>query len=54
MVPYVRKSFHKHFKDGIHYVEQTIYDCTPPDNMSSKDISINSDFYPSEKYPNAY
>ena len=54
MVPYVRKSFHKHFKDGIHYVEQTIYDCTPPDNMSSKDIPINSDFYPSEKYPNAY
>ena len=54
MVPYVRKSFYKHFKDGIHYVEQTIYDCTPPDNMSSKDIPINSDFYPSEKYPNAY
>ena len=31
MVPYVRKSFHKHFKDGIHYIEQVIYDCSPPD-----------------------
>ena len=54
MVPYVRKSFWKHFKDGIHYVEQVIYDCTPPDGMESKDIPIDSDFYPSEQYPNAY
>ena len=54
MVPYVRKSFWKHFKDGIHYVEKVIYDCAPPDGMESKDIPIDSDFYPSEKYPNAY
>lgn len=54
MVPYVRKSFHKHFKDGIHYVEQVIYDCTPPEGMEAKDIPIDSDFYLSEKYPNAY
>ena len=54
MVPYVRKSFYKHFKDGIHYVEQVIYDCTPPEGMEVKDISINDEFYLSEKYPNAY
>ena len=54
MVPYVRKSFHKHFRDGLFYVEQMIYDCTPPDGMEITDISINSDFYPKEKYPNAY
>ena len=54
MVPYVRKSFYKHFKDGIHYVEQVIYDCTPPEGMEVKDISIDSAFYVREKYPNAY
>ena len=25
MVPYVRKSFRKHFKDGMHYIEQLSY-----------------------------
>ena len=54
MVPYVRKSFHKHFKDGLHYVEQTIYDCSPPDGIEIKDIPINSEFYLEERYPNAY
>ena len=54
MVPYVRKSFWKHFRDGIHYVEKVIYDCTPPDGMESKDMPIDSDFYPSEQYPDAY
>ena len=54
MVPYIRKSFNKHFKDGIHYVEQVIYDCTPPEGMEAKDIPIDSDFYLSEEYPNAY
>ena len=54
MVPYVRKSFYKHFKDGIHYVEQVIYDCTPPEGMEVKDIPIDSAFYVREKYPNAY
>ena len=54
MVPYVRKSFHKHFRDGIVYVEKTIYDCSPDDGREIKDIPIDSDFYPKEKYPNAY
>lgn len=54
MVPYVRKSFHKHFRDGIFYVEQMIYDCSPPDGVSITDIPIDSDFYPKEKYPSAY
>jgi len=26
MVPYVRKSFRKHFKDGMHYIEHLTYD----------------------------
>ncbi len=26
MVPYVRKSFRKHFKDGMHYIEQLSYE----------------------------
>lgn len=54
MVPYVRKSFHKHFKDGIHYVEETIFDCTPPDGMEVKDLSIVSPFYTETPYQRAY
>ena len=33
MVPYIRKSFHKHFKDGVHYVERKIID-----NLNDIDI----------------
>jgi len=54
MVPYVRKSFHKHFKDGIHYVEETIFDCTPPDGIEVKDLSIESNFYLDLPYSRAY
>ena len=54
MVPYVRKSFYKHFRDGIHYVEQKIYDCTPPEGMEVKDIPIDSEFYTDAGCPMAY
>jgi len=54
MVPYIRKSFHKHFRDGIHYVEEKIYDCSPPDGVKITDIPIDSDFYPKDVYPRAY
>ena len=54
MVPYVRKSFYKHFKDGIHYVEEKIYDCSPPDGIEIKDIPIDSDFYKEPNYLRAY
>ena len=54
MVPYVRKSFHKHFRDGIFYVEQKIYDCSPPDGVEIKDISIKDSFYTELPYVSAY
>ena len=54
MVPYVRKSFHKHFRDGIFYVEQIILDCTPPEGVDIKDLAIDSDFYKKLNCPKAY
>ena len=42
MVPYVRKSFIKHYIDGLHYFEETI-DFTP-----SEDMSIEDDLYKSK------
>ena len=43
MVPYIRKSFYKHFKDGVHYVERKIID-----NLNDIDVentSIDSHVY---------
>ena len=54
MVPYVRKSFYKHFKDGIHYIEEQIYDCELPEGMEITDLSIDSNFYKDSPYPKAY
>jgi ribonucleoside-triphosphate reductase len=53
MVPYVRKSFFKHFKDGVHYAEQIILDCNPHD-IDVSTVSIDSDFYKHLKCPKAY
>ena len=53
MVPYVRKSFYKHFKDGVHYVEGKIIDSLTSD-VDARDISIESDFYKDLNCPNAY
>jgi len=54
MVPYVRKSFHKHFRDGIVYVEHRILDCSPPEGIKIIDIPIVSEFYNNLNCPNAY
>ena len=54
MVPYVRKSFYKHFKDGVHYIEQKIIENILPDGIESKDVPIDSNFYTKIKCPNAY
>ena len=53
MVPYIRKSFYKHFKDGVHYIENKIIDSLSSD-VDSKNISIDSDFYKDLNCPRAY
>ena len=53
MVPYIRKSFYKHFKDGVHYIEHKIIDCLTSD-LDAKDIAIDGDFYKNLNCPNAY
>lgn len=42
MIPYVRKSFWKHFKDGLHYVQGEEF---PSDEFFDPDMSIDSDIY---------
>lgn len=54
MVPYVRKSFHKHFRDGVVWVEHRILDCTPPDGVEITDLAIDGEFYKDLNCPNAY
>jgi len=54
MVPYVRKSFYKHFRDGVVYVEHRILDCSPPEGLETKDLPIDGDFYKELNCPNAY
>ena len=50
MVPYVRKSFYKHYKDGAYYlydVKEMRIDCEP------EDLSIKHEWY-KETFPKAY
>ena len=54
MVPYIRKSFHKHFRDGIVWVEHRILDCSPPDGVDITDLAIDGEFYKDLECPNAY
>ena len=54
MVPYIRKSFHKHFRDGIVWVEHRILDCSPPDGVDVTDLAIDGEFYKNLECPNAY
>ncbi len=50
MVPYVRKSFYKHFKDGLKHINGLI-----DFNLSNpEDVSIDDDIYTAEKYSKAY
>ena len=53
MVPYIRKSFYKHFKDGVHYIENKIIDSLSND-VDIKNISIDSDFYKDLNCSRAY
>ena len=43
MVPYVRKSFYKHFKDGVEYIGDLSYSVY---NHINPDLPIDSDEYP--------
>ena len=43
MVPYVRKSFYKHYKDGLKYVEQVDVSVDPP--TPAEELSIDSPWY---------
>ena len=54
MVPYIRKSFYKHFKDGVVWVEHRILDCSPPDGVDITDLAIDGEFYKNLECPNAY
>lgn len=42
MIPYVRKSFWKHFKDGLHYVQGEPF---PDDASFDPKLSIEADIY---------
>lgn len=54
MVPYVRKSFNKHFCDGLKYIENQEQQIEVYKNRSTpiKDISINDEWY--KDFPKAY
>lgn len=49
MVPYVRKSFAKHFKDGLAYVEHA-----PSDYIATVPKAINVTSKEAQEWPNAY
>lgn len=51
MVPYVRKSFFKHFNDGIEFLYEGL-DMSKYDDCYSKETPIDDDFYKS--FPKAY
>lgn len=51
MIPYVRKSFYKHYKDGMKYICDTNAELT--NDREWKDISIEDSFY-KNTYPKAY
>lgn len=50
MVPYVRYSFYKHFKDGMHYIERI--DDMPFSKEDAKNVSVDDERYTS--HPQAY
>lgn len=55
MVPYVRKSFNKHFRDGLKYIENAEFQCEAYKNPSGgkvEDISIEDSWY--KAFPKAY
>ena len=52
MVPYVRKSFWKHFKDGLLWCEDKLFDTSWEDSGEHLKRSIEDDCY--KEYPKAY
>lgn len=52
MVPYVRKSFYKHWHEGMKYIED--YPITTEYGRKPEVISINDVYYRIDKYPKAY
>ncbi len=55
MVPYVRRSFYKHYLDGLHYCENSILNKSPNFKLDTEQIintSIDDEIY--KKHKNAY
>ena len=52
MVPYVRKSFHKHFMDGVKYIEDNPF--IEDENMDIAKLSIEDKWYGKEIHAKAY
>ena len=52
MVPYVRKSFHKHFMDGVKYIEDNPF--SEDENMDIAKLSIEDKWYGKEIHAKAY
>ena len=52
MVPYVRKSFHKHFMDGVKYIEDNPF--VEDENMDIAKLSIEDKWYGKEIHAKAY
>lgn len=52
MVPYVRKSFNKHFREGLKYVEEREDQIEAYRNVKAEEISIEDNWY--KDFPKAY
>ena len=52
MVPYVRKSFHKHFMDGVKYIEENPF--VEDETMDIAKLSIEDKWYAKEIHARAY
>lgn len=52
MVPYVRKSFNKHFREGLKYVEEREDQIEVYRNVNAEEISIEDNWY--KDFPKAY
>lgn len=52
MVPYVRKSFNKHFREGLKYIEEREDQIEAYRNVKAEEISIEDNWY--KDFPKAY
>lgn len=53
MVPYVRKSFYKHFKEGVKYISKLGFEDFK-NGYIKKDLNIDSDIYKNKPYQEVY